>query len=86
MLRITLAFLLAAIAGLAGGCKASTVRSSIINPLHLTEHGMRIVYEAHEFHLDLDRILFGIDYPGGEYELPRQAYYAISAPTWSPID
>lgn len=81
--------ILLALAGAGWGCSSSGGLNYgpalLMNPAHLMgQHGGRILYEAHQLHLDVDRLFFGIDYPGGEAESPRQRYYGMVPPGAQP--
>jgi len=65
------AFLTLSVVGLAllgSGCQ---------NAIRLT----RLGGEVRSFFTDIDRMVFGIDYPYGAPEGKRQKYYGIPAPT-----
>jgi hypothetical protein len=62
MLRILYMFLvLAALAGCGAGCQVPT----------------RIGCECHHFYLDINRMIFGIDYPGEAAESDREPFYGL---------
>jgi hypothetical protein len=88
MVRISRAVLaLLLVLGLGAGCRTcgANPRSTILNPKHLVaDHVCRLLYEAHQLHMDIDRVIFGIDYPGGEPESAREIYYGIPEPGQQP--
>ncbi len=49
------------------------------------QNAARIGCESRTFYLDLQRNLFGIDYPHGAGEFERQPYYGIPAPGRQPV-
>ena len=69
MRRLITGIVLAAIAGLGVGC------------LNVE----RIGCESRIFYLDLQRNVFGIDYPHGAPEFERQPYYGIPGASMRPI-
>lgn len=89
MLRTRVAFLVLLVAaGLGGGCggRSRSGPAVIMNPAHLVgQHLGRILVESHQFHLSLDRLFFGIDYPGGEPESTHQQFYGMVAPGAQPL-
>ncbi len=64
-------FALLAVAGAASGCQIPK----------------RLVCETRDLTLDVQRVIFGIDYPRGQPETFRQRFYGIPAPgDQSPCD
>ncbi len=49
------------------------------------QNAARIGCEAKGFYFDIQRNIFGIDYPHGQPEMERQPYYGIPAPGRQPI-
>lgn len=54
---------LAVASALAVGC-ASLPQDSIFRPVHLERHLKKICAEFHEFHQDVDTVVFGLDPKG----------------------